>query len=122
MDCNDRLVGHFGLMHIGNEPGRAVVDGVIRGEATPEQPGLMTVAMRMLIAWTFEHLDLSALDLYVLCDNVKALRLYVATGFVPTALIPLERREIGRRTDWVPTERPQTADRFFLKMERRLNA
>ena len=122
LDCNDRPVGHLGLMHIGNEPGRAVVDGVIRGEATPEQPGLMTVAMGMLITWTFEYLELTALDLYVLCDNIKALRLYAATGFGPTALIPLGRRDIEERTDWVPTEHPQIADRFFLKMERRPSA
>jgi len=116
-DSAGRPYGHLGLMHLLESPGRAVIDGVIRGEISGDRSGIMKKSMRTVIEWAFRSLGLHALDIHVLNDNIRALRLYTVLGFVPATLIPLQEKQGNGRVDWVEIDAAGKADRFLLKLE-----
>lgn len=111
-------VGHLGLFRFRYQDRSCEVDNVVRGRADLLS-GIMTPAVLALMDWAFAKLDLSALELRVMSDNPRALRLYERTGYAPVRQIPLYRKELADGTlRWVEEQQSpdQVADRAYTMM------
>jgi RimJ/RimL family protein N-acetyltransferase len=85
-DEGGRAIGQMGLDFIDWERGRGEVDAVIRGEDAA--PGLMTQALKLMLAWARDELGLSDFNVSVLADNT-AREFYQKAGFREKTRIPL---------------------------------
>jgi RimJ/RimL family protein N-acetyltransferase len=110
-------LGHVGLFRFDYERKEVEVDNIVRGERGGV-PGLMYHALRALIAWTFETLEIGAIFLRVYSDNERALTLYRRLGFQETMRFPLERQEDGASVRWVEVtgEYRKPVARYFVTM------
>ena len=108
--------GHIGLFSFNYEEQSCEIDNVVRGEEI--QPGSMTDALRALIAWSFENLQLKNLYLTVFADNERAIRLYRRLGFVDYKIKPLKKITEPGVIKFVDMDNPnETPDRNFLVMK-----
>ena len=116
---HSRKIGHLGLFRINPEDYSCEADNIVRGEVEPK--GVMTDALKALMAWTFSVLGNRALELTVYDDNPRAIALYDRCGFKAIKRIPLKRVEEPGMVRWeeLPDELPGCslpAERYFLKM------
>lgn len=114
-----RKIGHLGLFRINPDDYSCEADNIVRGEET--QKGIMTDALKALMAWTFSILGNKALELTVYEDNTRAIALYERCGFQTIKRIPLKRVEEPGIVRWeeLPDEHIDCsirAERYFLKM------
>jgi RimJ/RimL family protein N-acetyltransferase len=91
-DADERPVGTIGVLHLDRDP--IEVDNILRGD-TCVTPHLMTHALASAITWLFEQSPARAINLFVLSDNARAIRLYERLGFTHGARYELTREERG---------------------------
>lgn len=109
---NGRMIGHLGYNN-GNE-----IDNVMRGvpnfsDADTNFPGLMSYAMRGLLAWGEDVCFLEDIYLRVFADNAHAIAFYERLGFVRDREIPLKRVD----HDWgFAYEEGEPEEKRFLRM------
>jgi RimJ/RimL family protein N-acetyltransferase len=82
----DELIGSIALMDVKLACGSATV-GILIGEAEYRGKGLGTEAMKLILSYAFDVLNLYNINLSVYDFNVGAYKSYLKAGF----------REIGRR-------------------------
>ncbi|GLZ43426.1 GNAT family N-acetyltransferase [Actinokineospora sp. NBRC 105648] len=87
-----RFVGVVVLRDAEPESGRAEVD-IYFGDADARGKGYGTEALRLLCRWGFHNMRLHAIQLYVVVDNVAAVRVYEKVGFIVEGRL----REVFRR-------------------------
>ena len=73
-------VGHIGFSSFSYDERCCEVDAVVRGEKNL-YPGMMTFALRSLLAWGIRDLKLLTIRLRVFSDNGRAIRFYERNGF-----------------------------------------
>lgn len=84
----DRLIGNISLMEIDNISRRATV-GLFIGDAENRGKGYGAEALRLLLGYGFQTLNLHNIMLHVHADNAQAIACYKKVGF----------REFGRRRE-----------------------
>ncbi len=94
----DRLIGTCGLRGIGL-PNRAGDLGIMIGDARWQGKGLGTEAMRLLVAYGFETLNLNRIELRVYANNPRAIRCYEKVGFRREGVLREARWWAGRWWD-----------------------
>ena len=113
-------VGVLGLRGIDLGHGEAEIDNVLRGHPTPSCPGLMSLAVRTLIAWAESELSVRRLYLHVFRDN-PARSFYSRLGFVVIGdPIGLSFEGTSEHGSWKPTT--QEPERYLLRMELAIDA
>lgn len=73
-------IGHIGYSSFVFDEKCCEVDAVLRGEKSI-MPGMMTFALRALIDWGLERLELENIRLRVFSDNLNAIKFYKRNGF-----------------------------------------
>lgn len=89
---------YIGLAFIDWDTGYGEADAVVRGADLP--PGVMTAALRTLLAWARNQLGLTSLGVRVRSDNA-AHHFYEKAGFVEHRRVPLRREHDGSMIRWV---------------------
>ncbi|HWI17098.1 MAG TPA: GNAT family protein [Vicinamibacterales bacterium] len=85
--ADDRLIGTCQLLNI--DPRAQSAELQIRiGDPAARGRGYGTEAVRMLVAFGFDQLDLRRIALHVLITNVAAQRTYEKVGFVREGVMP----------------------------------
>lgn len=79
--AEDRLIGTVGLHRIDPIARRATL-GISIGERAYHNRGYGTEAVRLILRFGFEELNLHRVELSVLADNIRAIRCYQKVGFV----------------------------------------
>jgi RimJ/RimL family protein N-acetyltransferase len=92
-DLNNKFIGHLGFSSFNYNKKNAEVDSVLRGEKDVI-PGIMTFAMRALMRFGINELQLNKIILHVYADNTHAVNFYNKNGFVVTKQIPLYKVKI----------------------------
>ncbi len=95
---DDRLVGSCGLreMSLAN---RGADLGIMVGDARFQGKGYGTEAMRLLVAYGFETLNLNRIGLRVFANNPRAIRCYERVGFRREGVLREARWWAGRWWD-----------------------
>lgn len=86
----DRLIGNISLMEV-DQRNRCATVGLFIGEAEHRSKGYGAEALRLLLDYGFNTLNLRNIDLTVHADNARGIACYKKVGF----------REYGRRGDAV---------------------
>lgn len=97
---NGSLIGHLGLYPFDFKKQSCEIDNVIRGRQNI-MPGIMTLATKTLLNWSFSVLGLKAVTLRVFSDNERAIALYERCGFEKVRDIPLKKIIKGDTFQWV---------------------
>lgn len=107
---NERL-GYMGLAYIDWNNSYVEADAIVSGGSTPK--GLMTCALKTLLVWAMQFLQLKNVGVRVLSDN-PALIFYKKMGFIETKRVPLRRVEKEGLTAWVEDSSLITSDRYLV--------
>ena len=91
-------IGHMGLYSFDFREESCEIDNVIRGEKKALK-GVMSMALKRLIAWTKKEMRPKKIYLRVLSTNKNAINFYLKNSFKKAGLIPIEK-----------------TNKFFLKM------
>ncbi len=113
-DESGKMIGHMGFYRFDFANRSCEADNIVRGEEG--HPGIMTAAMRTLLAWGMQNLKLGAFSLQTYEDNEKAIALYERCGFSRAERIPMVSAKVGERTEWVKAKEGQKPERFNLRM------
>lgn len=97
-DLSGNTLGYMGLDYLNWEKLYGEADAIVRGGEAP--PGLMTTALKTLLAWANNQLGLQSLGVRVRSDNT-ALEFYRKMGFRDVETIPLRRVENKEGLSWV---------------------
>lgn len=111
-----QCIGHIGISIIDYEKEIIRIDSVLKGVKS-ECPGIMKKAVSFLIGWCFEILGAQVVDLVVLDDNVRAIKLYLDCGFQVDKKIPLKRIDERNEVNWVEDETLNEAEKYYLHMK-----
>ena len=84
----DRLIGNISLMEVDHLSRRATL-GIFIGDAEQRGHGLGAEAIRLILEYGFETLNLHNIMLHVNASNAQAIACYIKVGF----------REFGRRRE-----------------------
>ncbi|MFZ5845321.1 MAG: GNAT family N-acetyltransferase [Patescibacteria group bacterium] len=116
-DLSGREIGHMGLYRFNFSDKSCEIDNVIRGKMLV--PGVMTLALKTLINWSYSVLQVKNLYLRVFSDNKKAISFYERCGFKEIEKIPLQKKKEGATIRWkeCPPENKTKAERYFLRMK-----
>lgn len=93
-------IGHIGFASFRYDTQTAEVDSVLKGVKTG-YPCFMEYAMKALLKWGKEVLEIEHFDLEVIWDNDHAIRFYERCGFEKDHLIALEKEELSDEIRWV---------------------
>lgn len=93
-----RTIGYMGLAFIDWSASYGEADAIVRGAKAV--PGLMSRAMRHLLNWAHQQLQLQHLGVRVRSDN-SALRFYRKFGFQETRRVALRRISKPDMVQWV---------------------
>ena len=96
----DRLIGFIGLDGISWSHGDCWVF-IALGERDTWGKGYGTDAMRIMLRYAFQELNLHRVGLLVFEYNPRAIRSYEKAGFQPEGRIRGMMRREGRRWDWL---------------------
>jgi RimJ/RimL family protein N-acetyltransferase len=115
---DNEIVGHLGLSNFDFHRQWAEIDNVVRG-VSDYVPGIMTMALKAIINWSFEELKLMGLCLRVFSDNSRAIKLYERCGFEGVKEIPLHKVVDGEVVKYEEIQEGEglSVDRIFLLME-----
>lgn len=108
-------LGHIGLFRFDFSQRACEIDNVVRGEN--HIPGIMTHSIPALIHWARKYLKINKFFLEVFFDNKRAIQLYERCGFKPIKKIPLTKKIVSGRAEWVEVKDTEKAERFNLYME-----
>jgi len=113
-DAHDgRPIGYMGVAFIDWERGSGEADAVVRGGDAP--PGLMTLALRTMLTWARDHLELVEIGVRVRSDNT-AMIFYRKFGFQEVKRVPLRRIETHDMVRWIEDESLQSAEASLVHM------
>lgn len=112
---NGNYVGHMGLATFDFDNRSCEIDNIVKGDQLA-QKGLMTHALRSMVNWAFENLELDDIYARVFSDNEPAIRLYKRIGFTEDSFIPLVKNESNDRVEFIEIKNEDGADAKFLKM------
>jgi len=112
---NGKPIGHVGLFRFNFETGFCEIDNIVRGE--PDVKGLMETAIKEMMQWGRNNLDIKQYGLQTASDNERALRLYERLGFIETKREPMILVEKGNRKEWQPTTETDNIKRYTVFME-----
>lgn len=115
-----RFLGHVGYSNFRYDEETAEIDSILRGVKN-EMPGIMTFALRTLLWWGKEVLNLKHIELTTGPDNYKAQALYKRCGFVEKkrkAMIKVVKEDEVRWDDAPDPDMPD-AEAYSLVMEYR---
>lgn len=93
-------IGHVGLYHFHFADRRVELDNVVRG-VSDVFPGGMGLALRALIDWVFERLEMTQMGLRVFADNTRAVQLYERLGFREQGRVVMTAERHGEVVRWV---------------------
>ncbi len=91
-------IGHLGLNHIDPVHFRAELYIAI-GEQSHWGKGYGSDAIRLVLRYGFEHLDLRRIELITDADNERGIRCYEKCGFVQEGLLRQHRLRYGKPLD-----------------------
>lgn len=107
---------HLGLFRCNYQEKSCEIDNVVRGENII--PGSMTDALRALIQWVYNTLQMKQILLQVFSDNQQAIALYKRCGFVEVRKKPLKKIIEQGVIKFVDIkDSTEKADRYFLVMK-----
>jgi RimJ/RimL family protein N-acetyltransferase len=111
------LIGHLGLYRFDFKKQSCEIDNVVRGRKNI-MPGIMTLATKSLLNWSFSALGLKVITLRVFSDNERAMALYQRCGFKKVKDIPLKKIVKGGNLQWVEMSREskKKAERYFTQL------
>jgi perosamine synthetase len=108
-------VGHVGLSNFLPHERKCELDNVIRG--ADAVPGLMTDAIKTLLAFAKQYLSIDRVILRVISNNIAALRLYERCGFAEFKRVPLRQVVAHNRTEWIEDPKDEAPERFNCYMQ-----
>jgi len=114
-DLHGRTLGYMGLGFIDWPRARGEADAVVRGSDAPR--GLMSTALRTLLAWAENQLGLHAFGVRVRSDNT-AVEFYRKLGFCDVRRVPLRRTVEGETVRWVEDGEAASGGISLVHMER----
>lgn len=94
----DRLIGCCGLHRV-NPVNRSATLGISIGETSCHNRGFGTEAVRLLLRFGFEELNLNRIQLSVLANNPRGIRAYQKAGFVQEGCLRQAVYRDGRYED-----------------------
>lgn len=106
-------IGHIGIDFINWETGHAEADSVVRGRDAPK--GLMSDALKTLIAWADCQLGIISFGVRVRSDN-SALAFYRKAGFKEINRIPLRRTDEPGMTRWTEDTNAMDSELYLVHM------
>jgi len=95
----EALIGFIGLFNLYRQHGDALV-AIALGERQYWGNGYGTDAMRVMLRYAFDELNLRRVGLIVFEYNPRAMRSYEKVGFIPEGRIRGAMLREGRRWDW----------------------
>lgn len=98
--ADDRMIGFISLFGINHAHGDTWV-GIGIGERAYWGQGYGTDAMKILLRFAFDELNLHRVSLMALLDNTRAVRSYEKCGFVREGIQQQSDRREGKRQDIV---------------------
>jgi len=96
----DALIGFIGLFDLFKQHGDTLV-AIALGERKYWGKGYGTDAMRVMLRYAFNELNLRRVGLIVFDYNPRAMRSYEKAGFIPEGRIRGAILREGRRWDWL---------------------
>jgi RimJ/RimL family protein N-acetyltransferase len=112
------MIAHAGFATFDWQASDGEIDNVMRcDDAAPK--GLMTHVTKALVRYAYDALHLASVSLRVFGDNHRAIKLYMACGFVPVESIPLGCTFNEAGLSWQPQDHFEsgTTFRIFLRMK-----
>jgi RimJ/RimL family protein N-acetyltransferase len=94
----ERLIGNIGLHRI-DPVSRSAVLGVMIGDTASQGRGYGREAVRLVLKFAFEELNLNRVSLGVFANNWRAIRTYQKTGFVQEGCARQAQYRNGRYQD-----------------------
>ncbi len=95
---DDRLIGTVGLHRI-HAANRSAMLGISIGDTTHHNRGYGTEAVRLILRYGFEELNLNRIGLSVYAHNLRAIRCYQKAGLVPEGCLREALYQGGRFHD-----------------------
>lgn len=114
-DKESKTIGHLGLYSFDFQAETCEIDNVVRGEKNYLK-GIMTLALKSFLKWTYHELRPKQIFLRVFSDNTRAINFYKRCGFVHYEFIPLCKLTKPNITVWEEDRTLKKADKYFLKM------
>lgn len=114
-DTHPILIGHMGLYSFDFKENSCEIDNVVRGDKQLLK-GIMSLALKELIAWTKKELKPNNIYLRVFYDNISAINYYTKIGFRKLKLIPLKKSVSKNMVIWNEDNRLKKSKKYFLKM------
>lgn len=112
---NTDTIGHMGLFSFNFRDNTCEIDNVARVKKNAAK-GMMTLALKSLIRWTYDQLKAKRIYLKVFKDNQHAIEYYERCGFKKCELIPLKKVEKPSMVLWCEDKKLKNAKKYFLKM------
>ena len=111
-------LGHLGFSSFNFENRSCEIDNVVRGVKFSNE-GIMTHAMKSIIRWGQNLLNLDNIYLRVLADNIHAVNFYEKNNFEKQYDIPLYKVIEKDETKWIESKSNENEkpDRFFTYMK-----
>ncbi len=118
VDSRDQKIGHVGLFRISEDARHVEADNIVRGEISTSDKGIMYSALRCLLAWQREQLQISQSFLRVFSNNEKAIKLYKRLGYDEIQRVALRKVESIDRTSWeeIINSPYEMAENYFISM------
>ena len=117
MTLDGQYIGHVGYSSFRYEDRTAEIDSILRG-VQGVYPGIMTFAIRTLLQWGIDVLQLRNIELSTGIDNLRAQELYRRCGFELKSRKALVKVVTQDEVRWDPAADPdmQDAERYAVVM------
>lgn len=111
-------LGHLGFSSFNFEKKSCEIDNVVRG-LEGDFKGIMSHALKSIMIWGKNVLNLEDIYLRVLSDNFHAINFYERNGFKKQFDIPLYKIENNNEIKWIEEKNfeDEKPDRFFTYMK-----
>ena len=113
IQVDGKYIGHVGLFHFDFTNNSSEIDNVIRGEN--DLPGVMSEAIKSLMAWATAELGIHTFNLKVRKENLHAIKFYKKIGYSQSGLIPLVYNE-QHELEELPMNDPRKGDKYYIVM------
>jgi dTDP-4-dehydrorhamnose 3,5-epimerase len=101
IEANGIPLGHIGLCNITMQS--CEIDSMLRGRLDI-LPGVMTLALRIVLDWAQKVLGVSTFYLRVFADNHRAIALYQRCDFETVKMVPVQLVDEGDIKRWVEVQ------------------